>query len=112
MTLTLTLALIAAAALLLLAWRLCGALLLPVRLGRKQELALILRAAGSGAGLESTVRSLLWLVENGTLPASIVIEDAGLCAEARHTAQLLEKQHACIRFRASAEENTWQIRST
>lgn len=112
MTLTLTCALLAAAAVLLLLWQLRGMFLLPVRLGRKQDLVLILRTADSEARLESTVRSLLWLVENGTLPASIVIEDAGLNAEARMTAQLLEKQYACIHYQASAEDKAWRNRNT
>lgn len=112
MTLTLICALLAAASVLLLLWQLRGMLLLPVRLGRDQDLALILRTADSEAGLESTVRSLLWLVENGTLPASIVIEDAGLSKEARMAAQLLEKQHACIHYQAFAEDKTWENRNT
>lgn len=112
MTLTLVFVLLASAALLLLMWQLRGAMLLPVRLGRKQELALILKTADSEDGLEHTVRSLLWLVENGTLPASIVIEDAGLCEEARLAAQLFEKQYACIHFQATAEDHAWENRNT
>ena len=112
MTWTLILALSVAAAVLLLFWRLHGSFLLPVRVGQDQNLSLILRSADSAAGLESTVRSLLWLVENGTLPASIIIEDVGLSMEAQLTAQLLEKQHACIHYQACAEDKTWENRNT
>ena len=112
MTLTLIFVLLATTALLLLLWQIRGTMLLPVRLGRKQELALILKSADNEDGLEHTVRSLLWLVENGTLPASIVIEDIGLSADAKRAAQLLEKQYACIRFQASAEDHAWENRNT
>lgn len=112
MALTLIIALLSTAALLLLLWLLRGAMLIPVRLRHGQELSLMLRVEGGAAALENTVNSLVWLVENGTLPAMIIIEDAGMSREAQQAAKLLEKQHACIRFQAPIGEDTWKNRNT
>lgn len=109
---TLIIAMLAAAALVLLLWLLRGVMLIPVRLRRGQELTLILRAGGDAAALENTMGGLIWLVENGTLPGMICIEDAGLSPEGRQAAAFLEKQYACVQFQASTGENTWENRST
>ena len=104
MTATVTLAILAAAIVLLLLWMLRGAALLPIRLGKGQSLTLLLRAAGSGEGLEQTVRALLWITENGTLPGSIVIEDAGLDPDAKEALVLLQARFDRICIRTSRED--------
>ena len=86
--------------------------LLPVRPGRAQTLTVTIRSRGDDPALESTVNALLWLRENGTLPAEIVIEDGGMSAETRLLARLLEKKHACVCLNTEVEDDTWESRNT
>ncbi len=86
--------------------------LLPVQPGRSETLTVTIRSAGDDPALENTVHALLWLRENGTLPARIVILDGGMSAQTRLVAELLEKKHACVRLNTSVEDNTWEIRNT
>lgn len=104
-------ALLLTAALLILILRLRGSALLPVRPGRLQKLTVTLRSSGDDTALENTVNALLWLRENGTLPASIVIEDCGMSDHARRSARLLEKQHSCICLNTNVEDSTWESRN-
>ena len=104
-------ALLLAAALLFLIHKLRASALLPVRPRDSQTLTVTLRASGDDPYLENTVNALLWLRENGTLPASIVIEDGGMSASALLTARLLEKKHACIRLNTNVEDSTWESRN-
>ena len=84
--------LVGAAGLVLLLWRLRGAMLLPVRLEKNQRLDLVLTVGGGGPPLEHTVASLRWLIENGTLPAQLVLRDAGMDEENRSAAELLSRR--------------------
>jgi len=104
MTATVTLAILAAAIVLLLLWMLRGAVFLPVRPGKGQQLTLLLRVSGSGEGLEQTLRALLWITENGTLPGSIVVEDAGLDTDAKETLALLQARYGRVCVRTSGED--------
>ncbi len=70
------------------------------------------RSRGDDPALESTVNALLWLRENGTLPAEIEIMDDGMSAETRLAARLLEKKHACVCLNTNVEDDTWEIRNT
>lgn len=101
-------ALLLAAALLLLIYRLRACALLPVRRSDTETLTVTLRSSGDDPSLESTVNALLWLRENGTLPASVVIEDGGMSEQALHRARLLEKKHACVRLNTNVEDSTWE----
>ena len=85
---------IAAAAVLLL-WVIRGAALTPVRPGKHESLAVVLTVTGADPGLEHTVDGLLWLRQNGTLRARLLVRDAGMDGETRHVAKLLEKK-GCI----------------
>lgn len=76
-------------ALVFLLWTLRGALLTPVRLGGNESLRLTLRVCGPEPALENSVRALLWLMEDGVLPAELVIEDGGMDEETRRTAETL-----------------------
>ncbi len=105
-------ALLLAAALFALTRLLRASALLPVRPGRVQTLIVTIRSRGDDPALESTVNALLWLRENGTLPAEIEIEDGGMSNETRLAARLLEKKHACVRLTTDVEDDTWEIRNT
>ncbi len=78
------------AVLVLLMWLLRGTMLTPVRLGKNEQLSLVLTVSGPAPGLEHTVDALLWLVQNGTLRGQIVVRDGGMDQETRQIAQLLE----------------------
>ena len=86
------LALLAAVILGLFWWYLRGLLLTPVRLGKEEKLSLVLTVSGPAPELENTVDALLWLIRNGTLSGQIVLRDAGMDAETRHAAELLEQR--------------------
>jgi hypothetical protein len=92
------LALVISGALVFLLWLLRGALLTPVRLGKNESLRLTLRVCGPEPALENTVRALLWLMEEGVLPAELAIEDGGMDAETRRAAEILaENERVTLR---------------
>ena len=84
-----------AAAVVLLLWYARGAALTPVRAGKNERLAVVLTVTGAAPGLEHTVDGLLWLRQNGTLRARLLLRDAGMDEETRRAAELLEKK-GCI----------------
>ncbi|MGI5936529.1 MAG: hypothetical protein ACOX7I_06995 [Oscillospiraceae bacterium] len=90
---------VVAAAIILLMWLLRGVMLTPVKKGKNQKLTVTLKVTGPSPELENTVDGLLWLVRNGTLPAEIVIEDAGMDSETRQAAELLCSRGAIINIR-------------
>ena len=67
-----------------------------VRLGRNIRCWLHLSVAGREPKLESSVRSLLWLVEQGGLRCGIVIQCRDLDQETRATALALAETYNCI----------------
>ena len=75
-----------------LLWFLRGKTLLPVKLGKGQELTVVLRVRGSAPELENTVNAIEWLRADGTLPMNILIVDDGMDNETRRTAQLLARR--------------------
>ena len=87
------------AVIILLLWLLWGVMLTPVKKGKNQMLTVTLKVTGPSPELENTVDGLLWLVRNGTLPAEIVIEDAGMDSETRRAAELLCSRGAIINMR-------------
>jgi hypothetical protein len=92
-------AVVISAAIILLLWLLRGVMLTPVKKGKNQKLTVTLRVTGPSPELESTVDGLLWLIRNGTLPAEIIIEDAGMDSETRQAAELLCSRGAIINIR-------------
>ena len=84
-----------AAAVVLLLWFARGAALTPVRAGKNESLAVVLTVTGAAPGLEHTVDGLLWLRQNGTLRARLLLRDAGMDESTRRIAELLEKK-GCI----------------
>lgn len=97
---------VAAGMVVLILWSLKGALLLPVRCGRKTDLEIRLAVSGSEPRLEETLCSLVWLRENGTLRCRIIIDDCGMDDDTRETARLLAKRWDCVDIGWDGEEWT------
>ena len=64
-------------------WLLHARLLLPIRSGPYTETMVVVTAHGDASELEMLLRGLIWLRDNGVVPCSICVADAGLTAEAR-----------------------------
>lgn len=94
MFLNLCISILIVAAVILILWLLRGVMLMPVKCEKMQRLTVVLSVAGPDPGLENTVDGILWLIQNGTLPAEIVIEDAGMDADTRRTAEALTRDYA------------------
>ena len=87
----------AAAVLWLIIWSVKGLLLTPVKLGRSTKASVLLTVSGAEPMLEYTLRSLVWLRENGTLKAEIDIN-------AIDTRSILRRFEAQYRFVNYTEE--------
>ena len=85
----------AALAVMLLLWAARGAALTPVRPGKNERLAVVLTVTGADPGLEQTVDGLLWLRQNGTLRARLLVRDAGMDEDPRRAAEMREKK-GCV----------------
>ena len=94
MLLKLLFAFAAAAALMTLLWLLRGVMLTPVRAGANERLSVVITVTGAAPELENTVDALLWLSQNGTLRAQVLVRDAGMEEETRRAAELLERRGA------------------
>ncbi|HBD86882.1 MAG TPA: hypothetical protein DC001_05590 [Clostridiales bacterium] len=88
-----------AAVIILMLWGLRGLMLAPLKRGRHTLLTLTLRVTGPEPRLEETLDGVLWLRENGNLPADIIIEDAGMDEETRQVARLAARNRDCISLR-------------
>lgn len=84
----------AAAVLMLLLWLLRGVMLTPVRAGANIHLSVVMTVTGAAPELENTVDALLWLSQNGTLRAQLLVRDAGMDPDTRRTVELLERRGA------------------
>lgn len=82
----------AAALLFLLLWVVRGSMLTPVRIGRNARLEMRLTVSGTCPELEESVDALLWLRENGTIRADIVVSDRGMDENTRLAAAILERK--------------------
>ncbi len=91
---------LAAVGVLALAWHLYGKLLVPV--GPEPVFAVV-PAAGDGAGLEQTVRGLLWLRGDDLIDYVVVIADCGLDEEGRRMAEVLCRGSGQVRLCAAAQ---------
>ncbi len=80
--------LLAAFGLVSLGWLAVGALLLPGVCPAR----MVVDAKGDGAGLEQTVKALLWLRRTGLWWGEVVIEDCGLDREGEALARALAEQ--------------------
>ncbi len=81
--------LLAAFGLVSLGWLALGALLLPGVCPAR----MVVDAKGDGAGLEQTVKALLWLRRTGLWWGEVVIEDCGLDREGEALARALAEQN-------------------
>lgn len=88
----------AAAVLWLLIWSVKGLMLTPVRFGQSTSGCLNISIHGAEPELEYTLRSLMWLRENGTLKADIHIFACAPDAETRGIAQRFSAQYRCIEY--------------
>lgn len=88
----------AAAVLWLIVWSLKGLLLTPVRLGKNTDADIILRVRGAEPAIEYTLRSLIWLRENGTLRAEIIIFANDIDDETRSILRSFAAQYRCVNF--------------
>ena len=71
-----------------------GVMLTPVRAGANERLSVVITVTGAAPELENTVDALLWLNQNGTLRAQVLVRDAGMEQETRRAAELLERRGA------------------
>jgi hypothetical protein len=92
-----------ASVIILLLWGLRGFLLMPMKLGKHTVLTVKLRVKGPEPRLEEMLDGIIWLRENGTLPADIVLEDAGMDEETREMAKLAAKSLGGIRYCPAGE---------
>ncbi len=98
MTLYIAVGFAAAAVLWLIIWLVKGLLLTPVRLGKNTDAGLILRIHGPEPAAEYTLRSLIWLRENGTLRADILIKTENIDDETRSVLRRFAAQYRCINY--------------
>lgn len=87
-----------AAVLWLIIWSIKGLLLTPVRLGKNTAARIILRINGAEPALEYTLRSLIWLRENGTFKADMLITAHEPDELTRGIAKRFQAQYRCIEY--------------
>lgn len=98
MTLYIAVGFSAAAMLWLIIWSVKGLLLTPVRLGKNTDADIVLHIRGAEPTIEYTLRSLMWLRENGTLRSDISINARSIDDETRSVLRRFAAQYRCISF--------------
>ncbi len=88
----------AAAVLWLIMWGLKGLLLTPVKLGKNTNALITLRVNGTEPALEYTLRSLIWLRENGTLKANVEIIAIAPDDTTRSVAKKFRSQYRYVEY--------------
>ena len=78
-------------------WYINGALHTPIG-GQNTKIHIEVHAEGNAPELEHTVAGILWLIDNGTLPAEVTIVDGGMNDDARFRARALEKRHTRVHY--------------
>ncbi|MGM9521912.1 MAG: hypothetical protein ACI3VB_05480 [Oscillospiraceae bacterium] len=73
-------------------WSVRGMLLTPVIRREDVDVFAVIRARGEAAGLEQTVRGLLWLGDSGKAEMGLIIVDDGMTQEAHRRAEMLAEQ--------------------
>lgn len=81
------------AALLTFTWYLKSLMLKPLKLGGDVCIRVSVCAKCGAAELENTVKTLLWLSENGTIPAKIEIVDMGMDEDMQMVARALARDN-------------------
>lgn len=98
MTIYIAVGFAAAAVLWLIIWSVKGLLLTPVRLGKSTDAEIVLNVHGPEPAMEYTLRSLMWLRENGTLRAGIIINSKNIDDETRSILRRFAEQYRCVNF--------------
>lgn len=93
----------------LLVWSIRGLMLTPVRGGSGLHLSMLVRLSGQDDGLEHCLDGLIWLRENGTVRADIIIEADGLDDAARHICRTYASEYKFISFTEHGDD---QCRNT
>lgn len=106
MWLNFLLALICAALIILIVWRLKGRLLTPVRTGSNTRISVNVEVNGSEPCLEHTLKSLVWLYENGTLKAGVVLHIDTDDSAVHHLAETYALNHCFIN--CDYGDNSWK----
>lgn len=74
-------------------WYIKSLLLRPLRTGDDIHVKISVHAAGSASELENVVKTLVWLSDNGTIPADIEIVNEGLDDRSEQVALALERDN-------------------
>ena len=88
-------------------WSLLGSLKTPVRSGQSTGVTTVVTVQDSGEGLEQTLKSLIWLQENGTMPGQIILADAGLNDEGKILTRLIVKKYTGVVVCNAEEVAQW-----
>lgn len=95
----------AAGLLWLMVWSVKGLMLTPVKLGKSTTARLTLNVCGSEPMLEYTLRSLVWLRENGTLRAEIIVAASMPDDETRSIAERFCSQYRFVNYTEELTED-------
>ena len=98
MTISLAIAVLAAAAALLAVWLIFGALVVPVATEPSQNIVAVLSVTGTSCSLEQTVAGLVWLARSGALEMDIIISDEGMDEETRLVAEKIDRRFREVSF--------------
>lgn len=96
MLLNSALALVLAAVILTVGWAIKYRLLTPVKVGKNTKITVNVNVNGRAESLEQTLRSLVWLRENGTLKADIVLNVASDDSTACRMAEIYADKYSYI----------------
>lgn len=98
MTIYIAVGFAAAAILWLIIWSVKGLLLTPVRLGKNTAAEIVIEVRGAEPTIEYTLRSLMWLRENGTLRADIVVKSYDVDDETRGVLRRFQSQYRYVNY--------------
>ena len=79
----------------------------PVRFGKNSYCAVILSVTGREPRLEETVRSLVWLHDNGVLRCHIIILAEHPDEETDYVARALARDNGCVTLIENGEMPEW-----
>lgn len=81
---------------LLLLWTIKGLLLRPIKVGKNSKVSVIIAAGENSENLESEIRGLRWLRDDGILRADVLIVDTGMDDETAQIALSLSRSNPAI----------------
>lgn len=95
----------------LMVWCVLQFMATPVRFGKNTRCSVVVTTQGREPRLEQTVRSLVWLNENGILRCRVILAPEDADEETLFVARALARDHACITLTENGEMPEW-IRKT